>query len=77
MTKIQVFGPGCPKCRVLIERTEQAVRELGLQVEIEKVSDLNAIVASGIMATPALAVDGTVKVFGHVPTVATIKELLS
>lgn len=77
MTRIQVFGPGCQKCQVLAARAEQAARELGLEYEIEKVTDLNRIIASGIMATPALAVDGTIKFYGHVPGVERIKEMLS
>jgi small redox-active disulfide protein 2 len=77
MTRIQVFGPGCQKCKVLAERAEQAARELGIEFEIEKVTDLNAIIATGILTTPALAVNGTIKFYGHVPGVERIKELLS
>jgi len=77
MTRIQVLGPGCQKCKVLAERVTQAVEEMGLECEIEKVSDINAIIAFGIMSTPALAVNGTVKMHGHVPSVERIKELLS
>ena len=77
MTRIQVLGPGCQKCKMLAERTEQAARELGLEYEIEKITDINEIIATGVMATPALAVNGAVKFFGHVPTVNRIKEYLS
>jgi small redox-active disulfide protein 2 len=77
MTKIQVLGPGCQKCKALAARAEQAAQELGIAYEIEKVTDINAIIEFGIMSTPALAVDGTVKVSGHVPSVDRIKELLS
>jgi small redox-active disulfide protein 2 len=77
MTRIQVLGPGCQKCKVLAERVTQAVHELGLECEIEKVSDINAIIAFGIMSTPALAVNGTVRVHGRVPSVDQIKEILS
>ncbi|HEX6790454.1 MAG TPA: thioredoxin family protein [Candidatus Krumholzibacteria bacterium] len=77
MTRIQVFGPGCQKCKVLADRAEQAARELGLEYEIEKVTDLNQIIASGIMATPALAVNGAIKFYGHVPGVERIKEMLA
>ena len=77
MTKIQVLGPGCQKCKVLAERVTQAVQELGLECEIEKVSDIKAIISFGIMSTPALAVDGAIKVSGHVPSLDRIKELLS
>jgi small redox-active disulfide protein 2 len=77
MTRIQVLGTGCQKCQVLAARAQQAVHELGLECEIEKVTDINEIVGFGIMSTPALAVDGAVKVHGRVPTVAQIKEMLS
>jgi small redox-active disulfide protein 2 len=77
MTRIQVLGPGCQKCKVLAARVEQAARELGLECEIEKVTDINAIIASGIMSTPALTVNGTVKFYGHVPSLDRIKEFLS
>ena len=77
MTKIQILGPGCQKCKVLASRVEQAARELGLECEIERVTDINAILATGIMSTPALAVDGTVKFYGHVPSLDRIKEFIS
>jgi small redox-active disulfide protein 2 len=74
---ILVIGPGCSKCRTLAQFTEQAVKELGLAAEITKVSDLRQIMALGVMMTPALAVNGTVKVVGKVPSVAELKTLLS
>jgi small redox-active disulfide protein 2 len=77
MTMIQVLGPGCEKCQVLYERTKQAAQELGLECEIEKVSDIEAIVSFGILSTPALVVDGAVKMNGRVPTVAQLKEMLT
>lgn len=77
MTRIQVYGPGCQKCQVLAARAEQAARELGLECDIEKVSDMKAIVDAGILSTPALAVDGAMKIQGRVPTVTQIKEMLS
>ena len=75
--KIQILGTGCPKCRTMAERAETAVAELGLDCEIEKVTDINDIMAFGIMMTPGLAVDGEVKVAGRVPTVAEIMEMLT
>jgi small redox-active disulfide protein 2 len=77
MSMIQVLGPGCEKCQVLYERTRQAAQELGLECEIEKVSDIEAIVSFGVLSTPALVVDGTVKMNGRVPTVAQLKEMLA
>ncbi len=73
---ILVIGPGCSKCRTLAQLTEQAVKELGVTAEINKVTDLKQIMALGVLMTPALAVNGTVKVVGKVPSVAEIKTLL-
>jgi len=73
---ILVIGPGCAKCKALAQFTEQAVKELGVTAEITKVSDLKQIMALGVMMTPALAVNGSIKVVGKVPSVAEIKTLL-
>ena len=75
--KIQVLGTGCQKCKTLAEVTEQAVNELGIAAEISKVTDLKQIMAMGVMMTPALAVDGVVKVFGRVPGIAELKTMIS
>jgi small redox-active disulfide protein 2 len=77
MKRIQILGTGCPKCRKLAENAEAAARELGLECEIEKVTDLEAIMAFHVMVTPALAVDGDVKAVGRVPSKEEIKELLT
>ncbi len=77
MTRIQVFGPGCQKCQVLYERTKQAVEEIGRPCQIEKITDIERIVSFGVMSTPALVVDGAVKLQGRVPTVAQLKEILT
>ena len=77
MTKIQVLGPGCAKCKVLYEHADQAARELGLDYEIEKVTDIDAIMGYGVLSTPALVVNGTLKVSGRVPTAEHLKEFLS
>ena len=74
--KIQVIGPGCHKCKTLAQLTEQAVAELGLTAEIIKVTDIKQIMALGVMLTPALAVDGTVKVSGRLPSLAEVKAML-
>lgn len=75
--QLLVIGPGCSKCRTLAQFTEQAVKELGVQAEINKVTDLRQIMALGVMMTPALAVNGAIKVTGKVPSVAELKTLLS
>ncbi len=73
---ILVIGPGCSKCKTLAQFTEQAVKELGVTAEINKVTDLKQIMALGVMMTPALAVNGTIKVTGKVPSIAEIKTIL-
>ncbi len=77
MKKLQVLGTGCAKCRMLTDHAEQAAKELGLEYTLEKVTDINDIVAFGVMATPALVVDGEIKVSGRVPTVESLKPLLA
>lgn len=76
-TKIQILGTGCPKCKLLAEHAETAARELGLDFEIEKVTEIDQILSFGVVATPALVVDGEIKVFGHVPTTGRLKEMLA
>lgn len=77
MKKLQILGTGCPKCQKLTETTESAAKELGIDYQIEKVKDIDSILAFGVMVTPALAVDGVVKVCGKVPNVQEIKDLLA
>lgn len=76
MKKLQILGTGCPKCRLLANATESAAKELGIDYELEKVTDLNRIMSYGVMLTPALVVDGVVKVAGKVPSVDEAKVLL-
>lgn len=76
-TRLQILGTGCAKCRMLAEHAERAARELGLDYELEKVTDLERILEFGVVATPALAVDGEVRVSGHVPSTPRLKELLA
>ncbi len=77
MKKIQILGTGCPKCRKLAEVSEAAAKELGLSYEIEKVTDLRRIAEFSVMFTPALVVDGVVKVAGKVPSIEDMKKLLA
>ena len=74
---IQILGTGCPKCQKLEENARQAAQELNLDFQIDKVKDLQQIMAFGVMITPALVVDSVVKVAGKVPGVEDIKKLLS
>ena len=76
MRKIEVLGPGCPKCQKLHDETQQAAFELGLECNIIKVSDIRAISGYGVMMTPALVVDGVVKVVGKVPSREEIKAMI-
>jgi small redox-active disulfide protein 2 len=74
--QILVIGPGCSRCKTLAQLTEQAVKELGIAAEINKVTDLKQIMALGVMMTPALAVNGSIKVSGKVPGIPEIKTIL-
>ncbi|MBK6910949.1 MAG: TM0996/MTH895 family glutaredoxin-like protein [bacterium] len=75
--KIQVLGTGCPKCHKLAELTERVAREKQLDFTLEKVTDINAILAAGVMMTPALLVDGEIKVSGRIPTEPELQTLLT
>jgi small redox-active disulfide protein 2 len=66
--KVQILGTGCPKCKALEQHAREAVAELGIEAEIDKVMDVDAIMEMGVMMTPALAVDGEVKSVGKVLT---------
>jgi len=77
MKKLQILGTGCPKCVRLAEAAQEAATQLGLACEVEKVTDINRIVSFGVMVTPALVVDGVVKVAGRVPDVTELKSLIA
>jgi small redox-active disulfide protein 2 len=76
MKKIQILGMGCAKCNKLEELSRKAAEDLGVEYELEKVKDLNKIMEFGVMVTPALVVDGEVKVAGKVPSVEEIKKYI-
>ena len=75
--KIQILGTGCPKCKKLTENAETAAKTAGIECTIEKVTDINEIMTFGVMMTPALAIDGDVKVVGKVLTPEQIKAYLA
>ena len=77
MKKIQILGTGCPKCRKLAENAEAAAKALGIEYSLEKVTKLDDIMAFGVMFTPALVVNGVVKVSGKVPSADEIKKMLA
>jgi len=74
---IQVLGPGCPKCKKMEEIARQAVSELTDVYLVEKVTDIGKITRLGVATTPALVVDGYVKVTGRVPSLEEMKKILS
>ncbi len=75
--KIQVLGPGCANCKQLHKNAMAAVMEANVDADVEKVEDIGQIMKFGIMATPALVIDGVVKTSGRVLTVAEIKKLIA
>ena len=77
MKKIQILGTGCPKCKKLAENAEAAAKELRIEFEIEKVTDINEIMSFGVMMTPALAVDGEVKSVGKALSPDEVRKILT
>ncbi len=75
--KIEILGTGCPKCKRVFQNAEEAVKDLNLDAEIEKVEDIQKIMNAGVMMTPAFAVDGEVKSVGKVLSVDEIKKILA
>lgn len=73
---MQILGTGCPKCRKLAENTEGAAKAMGIEYTMEKVTKIDEIMKFGVMMTPALVVDGVVKVVGKVPSIEEIKAML-
>lgn len=76
MKKIQILGTGCAKCEKLAEHAKQAADALGLDYQLEKITDLNQIMSFGVMTTPGLAVDGKVLSAGKLPSPADIEKML-
>jgi len=74
--KIEVLGTGCPKCKKTYANAEKAIKELGIEAELVKIYDSIEIAKRGILETPALAIDGEIKIAGRVASVEEIKELL-
>ncbi|MBN1444587.1 MAG: TM0996/MTH895 family glutaredoxin-like protein [Candidatus Omnitrophica bacterium] len=75
--KIEILGTGCPKCKTLTANAETAVKELGIEAEIVKVTQLKDIMSHKVMLTPALVVNGTVKSAGKILTPEEIKKFLA
>lgn len=77
MNKIEIFGPGCPKCNALLENVKQALLENNQTAEVVKITDIKAMIAKGIMLTPGLAIDGKLVSQGKTLKVEQIKELIT
>ena len=77
MKLVQVLGPGCAKCEKLKHNAEEAVQQSGIEATVEKITDINVITGFGVMMTPALAIDGQVKLVGKVSSPEEIAKLLS
>jgi small redox-active disulfide protein 2 len=74
--KVEVLGSGCPKCKQTIKILEMAIKELGLEIDVEKVQNIEEIIKRGIVATPAVAINGKVILSGKIPTLDEAKQLL-
>jgi small redox-active disulfide protein 2 len=74
--KIEILGTGCPKCKQLEANARKALEETRKKAEIVKVTDIDEIIARGVMATPAIAIDGKIKAYGRIPEVGEIKKWL-
>lgn len=75
--KLEIYGSGCSKCKTLGANAEAAAQALGLDYEVEKITDMNAIIDAGVMRTPALGVDGKIVVEGKVVAADELQKLLS
>jgi len=73
---VKILGTGCTKCKKLTEATELAAKELGIEINIEKVTDMEKIISYSVMSTPALVVNGEVKVSGRIPNLEDLKKML-
>jgi small redox-active disulfide protein 2 len=75
--KIEIVGPGCPRCIATEKNVKEAVKQLGIQAEITKVTDVAEFAKKGVMFTPGVIVDGEVKISGKIPTVEEVKKVIS
>ncbi len=75
--KIEIAGPGCPRCKETEKNVLAAVKELGIAAEVSKITDIRVMSRKGVMMTPAVIVDGAVKISGKIPTVQEMKNILS
>jgi small redox-active disulfide protein 2 len=76
MKKVEVLGAGCPKCKFVEKRVKEIIEELGIDAEVKEVTDMGTIMKYGVMATPAVVVDSSVKSEGRIPTREEIEKWL-
>jgi small redox-active disulfide protein 2 len=77
MKKIAVYGPGCMKCKKAEDNVRQVLAETGVEATLDHVTEMQAIVAAGVMSTPAVAIDGVIKLSGRVPTTAELRQWIA
>ena len=77
MKKIEILGSGCAKCKKLHQQTEEMVKKMGIEAQVDKVEDITKIMDYGVMMTPAIVVDGEVKAAGRIPGDDELRKLLS
>lgn len=75
--KIEVLGAGCPKCKKTGKNVKKAVKQLGIEAEVVEVFDMAEVVSRGVTETPAVMIDGELKIAGKIPEVEEIVKLLS
>ena len=75
--KIEVAGPGCPRCGATAENVARALKDLGLEDAVEKITDINAMIDRGVLQSPALIINGTIVVQGKIPTVEQVKQFIA
>lgn len=76
MKKVEILGPGCPKCQFVKKRVKETIEELGMEAEVKEITDIGKIIKYGVMATPAVVIDGSVKSAGRIPTREEIEKWL-
>jgi len=75
--KLTIYGSGCAKCNLLTQHAESAARELGVEYELDKVTDMNEIIDAGVMRTPAMAINDRIVLEGRVPSANELKQYLA
>ncbi len=74
--KIVVYGPGCARCHEAERVVRHVLEQLGVEADVQKVTDYQAMAAAGVLATPAVSIDGTMKISGRIPKVEEVEAWL-